>query len=144
MTAPICPLSPKHGPMNWVRPSLNVGRAWPPHWRCVRWPECAAEVAWTMPTSVDEYNILFKQSYHLEGSGSLTRVHFPCYLCAAPDFLVCRLLDLQDEMQGEHKCLACQRTVQAIVTEHLGARTVRLILVDGPEAAPWMPLERPA
>lgn len=61
------------------------------------------------PTSMAEYTERFQENQKVSGFGLDTTVHMPCPFCAAPDFMVYRIIDSEDAMVEGAVCSECHR-----------------------------------
>lgn len=115
-----------------------------------------AEASHRSPTNADEYNAAFHANNRITGNGiEGTTMHVPCPFCAAPEWLVYRVIDSEQAMAAGATCTACGRTAKFLfaispLTGHAGhaQRSISFRLVqcgagDNPPAwLPGPPIER--
>lgn len=61
------------------------------------------------PTSMQEYTERFHANQNVSGFGIETTMHMPCPFCAAPEFMVYRIIDSEAAMQEGAVCSSCKR-----------------------------------
>jgi hypothetical protein len=89
------------------------------------------------PESFEEYNALYLKNTEITGFGFDVTQHFPCPCCAAPDWLVVRLLDFQQDHIAT--CRVCKRTVQLQYDSTPGGSEMRAIQTGGDDLPGWFP-----
>jgi len=62
------------------------------------------------PTSYAEYLERFHANQKLSGYGLDVTVHLPCPFCAAPDFMVYKVIDSEAAMVDGSTCKECSRS----------------------------------
>jgi hypothetical protein len=94
--------------------------------------------------NLEEHATLTVANTKVEGKGPDTIVHAPCPFCAAPDFLVYRLLDVQSAVSEDTTCASCARSMRGIFTEDgKGGTQVELVQTGGPDIPAWFtPIRR--
>ncbi len=61
------------------------------------------------PKSMAEYAERFHANQTITGFGLETTMHLPCPFCAAPDFMVYRVIDAESAMVEGATCSECKR-----------------------------------
>jgi hypothetical protein len=91
----------------------------------------------------DEYEKRYSESYRVEGFGidGMT-VHSPCPFCAAPDFHVYTLLEMQAVTSKETICKECGRGFCMTYTQDGDTTTARLLQTCGDDPPPYIPIGR--
>jgi len=79
----------------------------------------------------EEYELKFQQNYHLSGYGLDTTAHMPCPFCAEPDFMVYKIMEIQEEMRKEHICKACGRGTIGVITPVAGGAKMEIVQTQG-------------
>lgn len=90
------------------------------------------------PATRDEYLARFAANQKVSGFGAETTQHFPCPFCAAPDWLVSRILEVETKIQQDTRCAECGRSAKALVQKDLvhGGTRIELVQISGPDAVP--------
>ena len=90
-------------------------------------------------TSWDDFNTRFAAAQHIEGFGMDTTMHVPCAFCAAPDFMIYPLLELQTITSRIHICKACGRAGKFLYQPlPQGGTQMELVQTGGPNPPAWM------
>jgi hypothetical protein len=89
------------------------------------------------PQSSEEYNARFQASRRMSGYGLDTTVHLPCPFCAAPDWLVHRVIDTEAAMSEGATCQECGRSARAIINTQNGNKTFEIVQTGGFDPPPW-------
>lgn len=91
------------------------------------------------PASADEYLRLFHERLRTSGFGFEVTQHSPCPFCAAADWMVCRILDVEDRMRGGAiTCSECGRTGRFLVERTAAGLQFEFVQTGGPDPAPWL------
>jgi|SRR5688572_5266892 len=92
------------------------------------------------PKSREEYERRFNRHQRLEGFGTETTLHMPCPFCAAPDFIVARVVDVQAALAKGAVCQECGRGMRLEYTYHqpqvLSFEAIQTCGSDAPSYAP--------
>lgn len=95
------------------------------------------------PKNLDEFNDRWKHNYKAEGFGfEGVTLHWPCPMCAAPDWHVGLLMGLYGGVP-DTACDACGRTSRIEVEHTPTVTTTRNVFVEGPAPPKWMADMRP-
>jgi bacterioferritin-associated ferredoxin len=92
----------------------------------------------TEPTSLSEYLERFERNQVIDGWGLAVRVHLPCPFCAAPDFLVYRMTEVEAAMTHGAMCAACGRSAKALIIRAEGELSLEVVQTSGPDQPVWM------
>lgn len=92
--------------------------------------------------TLEERNARYHQNAKVTGFGEATTVHHPCPFCAAPDFMVCRVIDTKAAMSEDRTCAECGRGTRAIIVETPSTTTFELVQTSGDDPPPYMPMRR--
>jgi hypothetical protein len=97
----------------------------------------------THPPTRAEYDRRFAANQRLEGYGigNVTQ-HMPCPFCAAPDFMVHHILDVEEVMSLGATCQECGRSLKAIFTRSEGTVHFELVQTGGDDAPDYLPVIR--
>lgn len=93
------------------------------------------------PTSIEEYNKRFAENQSVEGFGLETSSVLPCPFCAAPRWMVAKVIEVETTMQKEHHCGECGRAARAIVHRSPQGVSFEFVQTAGPEQPDWMPVK---
>lgn len=93
------------------------------------------------PASAEDYNRKFAAGQRFFGFGLETGVGTPCPACAEPDFMVCRVVDMEATLRAGAVCRACGRGFRTVFPEGLPPGVVRFEVVQtvGPDVPSYMP-----
>ncbi len=95
------------------------------------------------PKDAAAYNVRFGQSQKLSGFGPFgTKSHVPCPFCAAPDWLVFRIIDTEKAMERGAVCGECKRGARAVTTRTAHGLSFHLVQTEGPDAPSYSPFQR--
>lgn len=93
----------------------------------------------TEPANEQEYLKLYQQNHKIDGFGiGNVYNHFPCPFCAAPDWMVTELLQVEAEMQKDHICKNCGRSAKAIVTRTSKGVSFEVVQTGGDDPPDWL------
>lgn len=94
----------------------------------------------TQPTTREEYDRRFAENSRLEGFGigNVTQ-HMPCPFCAAPDFMVHKILDVEAVMSKGAVCTECGRGLRAIFHRTPESVSFELVQTVGEDAPSYLP-----
>lgn len=92
------------------------------------------------PTNAEDYRKRFHENEKISGFGvGNVFVHMPCAFCAAPDFLVYEILDVERAIAEGGTCKECGRSMRAIVTRTADRGvSFEFVQTGGPDAPPWL------
>lgn len=98
----------------------------------------------TAPRTREEYEIRFNANTYADGEGMELSLHVPCPFCAAPDFVVGKLLELEMLVKLEQVCQECGRGVRLQLKDIVlrgGQRGVsyEFLQTQGDDPPPWVP-----
>jgi hypothetical protein len=93
------------------------------------------------PTTKEEYEQRFAENAHASGFGfENLKQHMPCPFCAAPEWLVVKLLELEARSSEPTICKECGRGAKTIYTHEPGGVTrFEIVQTRGDDAPPWLP-----
>jgi len=96
------------------------------------------------PTTKEEYEQRFHENTHASGFGfENVQQHTPCPFCAAPEWLVVKLIELETQSSKETICQECGRGAKTIYTREPGGVTrFEIVQTRGGDAPPWLPTIR--
>lgn len=90
------------------------------------------------PTNKDEYLARFYANQGAEGWGLETASVIPCPFCAAPRWMVAKILEIEEAMQRSHHCGECGRSAKSILTHHHGGgKSFEVVQTGGPDQPDW-------
>ena len=89
------------------------------------------------PESYQDYERLFFKHSKLSGTGLETAQHYPCPFCAAPDWAIVRVLDVQ-LLSEKRVCKNCQRGGRARFSNPLGGIAFEFVQTSGPVPPDWL------
>jgi hypothetical protein len=93
------------------------------------------------PKDMQEYTERFAANQKISGYGADVTMHLPCPFCAAPDFMVYKIIEMEDVTGGT--CKACSRSM-AMDQEVVGStRSVRMFQTGGPAQPEWLSPQMP-
>ncbi len=117
----------------------------PSGWRCTRGEHedgpCAA-LPDTEPKTREEYEHRAASHMAISGFGMDVTQHFPCPACSARDWMVIRILDLDTKGAEPTRCRECGRTLRIEFNRSSFSTSFRVLLVEGPDVSPWVPVTR--
>lgn len=90
-----------------------------------------------------EYENRFHANQNITGHGLETTCHMPCPFCAAPDFMIYRVLEVNEAIQKGAVCKECKRGMKGIVTETRHGSSTEIVQTEGDEEYhAWAPAMR--
>jgi hypothetical protein len=94
------------------------------------------------PATVEEYAERYHASWRVSGYGieGVTN-HFPCPFCAAPDWLVVRVIDFE-QTTDPIECSECGRSARHVFDRGDGGVLMSVVQTDGPDPPEWVPIPR--
>lgn len=96
----------------------------------------------SQPTNADEFNARYNRNLHYENTGLQTTTHIPCPFCAAPDFMVFRVLRTTEAMELGGTCRECGRSSRSEVTRKPGEVSFEIVQTGGADPPDYMPKMR--
>ncbi len=97
------------------------------------------------PTTREEYERRFAIAHKIEGRGiEGVTMHTPCPACAAPDFLVHKLLAVESAWEAGATCVECGRGFRAIFkrTTPFGGVRFEIVQFRGDDLPAWLAFRR--
>lgn len=94
------------------------------------------------PTSHEEFNAKFEKNTSYSGRFLDTAMHMPCPFCAEPDFLVYKIIEVNEALKKGAVCTHCKRGMKALVSEQPGSVSFRIVQTVGDDPAPWTGIAR--
>lgn len=96
------------------------------------------------PTSHAEYLARFFKNQRVSGQGiDGTTMHLPCPFCAAPDFMVSRVVETSEAIEKGGECKECGRSAKGIVQRAPGSVSFALYQTGGPDQPEWLEPKMP-
>lgn len=94
------------------------------------------------PTNLREYNERWRLNHRMWGGG-LGNVwqSFPCYFCAAPDFVEFELFQIKTVLAEAHTCAACGRSAKTVFTSPEDATVFEIVQTGGDDLPDWLPIK---
>lgn len=92
----------------------------------------------TTPTNATEYLERFYANQKVSGYYTEVKTHCPCPFCAAPDWMILRILYTQEDMQKDTTCKECGRSAKAVITTHHGGVSFEFVQTGGPDQPEWL------
>ena len=90
------------------------------------------------PTSMEEYAARFHANEKMEGFGFDVSVHMPCPFCAAPGWLVYRVIEVEQAIARPSLCRECGRSARALVRREQDSVEFEMVQIGGPEQPEWL------
>lgn len=92
------------------------------------------------PTNKEEYLIRFQANQKITGYGiEGTTQHMPCPFCAAPDWMVSTIIEIEQAMAVDRKCAECGRSAKAIVNRRgIGDVSFEFVQTGGDDPPDWL------
>lgn|SRR5574337_1306709 len=91
------------------------------------------------PQSMEEFLSRYHSNERIEGFGITgVTIHMPCPFCAAPDFIVYKLIDTHEALQRGGTCAECGRSMQVNVTDTPTAKHMSFVQTGGPDQPEWL------
>jgi hypothetical protein len=94
------------------------------------------------PTSKEDYEARFHENQKMTGRFFETTMHMPCPFCAAPEFMVYKILEVTEIIAQEHICSECRRGCRAIITRETGGISFEFVQTQGDPPPEWVPAMR--
>lgn len=90
------------------------------------------------PSNKEEFLQRFNENQKLSGFGLETTMHVPCPFCAAPDFMVYKIIDSAAAMARGGTCNVCDRSMKAIFDRKPGVTSFTIVQTGGPDQPEWL------
>jgi hypothetical protein len=90
------------------------------------------------PATRDEFGLLFAENTMVSGEGLDTTQHMPCPFCAAPDFLIVKIVEFGQEDTGPFECGSCGRSGRFVVDRETEAVRMEFVQTGGEPPPAWM------
>jgi len=91
------------------------------------------------PATREDYDRLAKANQRIEGFGLDTTMHLPCPFCAAPDFMVYKVLEVQQRLEAGAGCRSCGRSLRAQFKPDQPGTVFEFVQTGGPDAPDYLP-----
>lgn len=93
----------------------------------------------THPATKLEYLRRFAVNQRVEGYGiGNIYCHFPCPFCAAADFVIYELLQVEKALESGATCKECGRSAKAIFERHEGSVGFEIVQTGGADQPEWL------
>jgi hypothetical protein len=92
----------------------------------------------TPPQNVDEYLGRFRANERCFGYGLDVSMGMPCPFCAAPDFVVYRVVDVESAMNKGATCKECGRSARALFTHDGPSTSFEIVQTGGDDPPDWL------
>ncbi len=83
------------------------------------------------PKTAEEYNELYQKHTKITGFGLEVTIHMPCPFCAAPDFCVYKIIEVEEALSKPSTCSSCGRSLKTFINEENGRKTLRFVQTGG-------------
>jgi hypothetical protein len=91
------------------------------------------------PLNALEYLKRFHENQKIDGYGiGNVHVHVPCPFCAAADFVVHEMLEVEVAMQKGAVCKECGRGARAVFERRPGMISFEFVQTVGPDQPEWL------
>jgi len=91
------------------------------------------------PQNAQEYTRRFNLNQRIEGYGlGNVHIHMPCPFCAAPDFIVYEMLEVETAMGVGATCKECERSAKALITAIAGGKSIEIVQTGGDDPPDWL------
>lgn len=87
----------------------------------------------------EEYEKKFADNQKFSGRGVETTIHMPCPFCAEPDFMIYRVIEVNDFLAHEAVCKHCGRGMKGIVEKGESGVNVEFVQTCGDPAPDFLP-----
>ena len=93
----------------------------------------------TEPKSLDEYNKRYFENQKIEGYGIYgVGMRVPCPFCAAPDFIVHKVIETEEAFAKGAVCKECGRGAKAIFARDPSGVSFEIVQTSGPDQPEWL------
>lgn len=86
-----------------------------------------------------EYEAKFAANQKITGYGVDVAMHMPCPACAEPDFVVYKILEIEEIMSKERVCTHCGVGMRAIFSHDNGGVSFEIVQTQGPDLPDYLP-----
>lgn len=94
------------------------------------------------PRNLVQLNARLLYNQEVTGYGAETATHMPCPFCAARDWKIIRITDVdQVEMQRDSACRECGRSAKFVVTRSDTGVTAEMVQTGGDDPPDWFDLK---
>jgi hypothetical protein len=91
------------------------------------------------PTTKEAFERRFHENQKIEGFGlDGTTTRMPCPFCAAPDFVVYKILEVTEALAAESVCKECGRGAKALVTKAGSSVSYEVVQTRGDDPPPFV------
>ena len=90
------------------------------------------------PQNIIEFNARFAEAQKISGWGVDVTMHMPCPFCAKSDFLVGKVLAIEEALEKGAVCRGCGRGARAVFTRGNGTIRFEIVQTVGPDQPEWM------
>ena len=87
---------------------------------------------------LEEYQERVQENTKTTGYGFETTQHVPCPFCAAPEFMVFKVMDAEEAMNAGATCGECGRSARMPVTRTPGTMWFEMVQTGGPDQPEWL------
>lgn len=91
------------------------------------------------PETKEKYLRFFAQNQQYTGYGFDTTAHAPCPFCAAPDWLVFKVIGTEEAMKQGAKCKHCGRAAKALFKRDASGIQFEFVQTEGPDPPSYLP-----
>ena len=81
----------------------------------------------------------FPESQKISGYGMDVTVHMPCPFCAAPEWMIFKILEQEEVSSKEHVCKECTRGARMIYTHDGPSTSFEVVQTQGPDSPDFVP-----
>jgi hypothetical protein len=91
------------------------------------------------PRNKDEYLHRFTLNQKMSGFGiKEAAAHAPCPFCAAPDFMVFKIINTENSMEKGGTCSECGRSAKAILQRTPAGIAFEIVQTGGDDPPEWL------
>ena len=96
------------------------------------------------PQTAEEFEARFTQNEKVSGYGMFVTVHLPCPFCAAAEFMVHRVVDVEASMRKGAVCRECGRGARAIFKKSFSGNmtTIQIVQTVGDDPPSFVKMSR--
>src|SRR5260370_33476595 len=89
--------------------------------------------------SSQEYMAKFYTNQRIEGFGhDKVTMHVPCPFCAEPDFMVYKIIEVEQALQKGGTCSHCHRSAKALLQRADTGVQFEIVQTGGDQPAEWL------
>lgn len=89
------------------------------------------------PTNQTEFNAKAVKNSVTSGYGADVAQHFACPGCAEPDWKVCKILTIEDDIVQDSVCKHCGRSFKVLLDKNAGQTTFEFVQTGGDDLPDW-------